>query len=203
MLVHALLTSLWVEASGKAAVHDEHSIGEEERMDLVASPGTRSATRTARRARRPFPARTLHLVDIENLAGTGMPTEGQVASLSGAYATQVGLGPWDQVIIGCNHNALAAVGHGWPGARYLIRSGPDGADAELLGVIAAENVASRFTHVTIASGDGAFAWAAAGLVAAGCHVTVASRPGALSTRLAFAACFVIRLSLPAQRRDAA
>jgi hypothetical protein len=136
-----------------------------------------------------------------------MPTEGQVASLSRAYASQVGLSPSDQVVIGCNHNALAAVGHGWPRARYLIRSGPDGADIELLAVIAGENVTSRFTNITIASGDGAFAWAAAGLAAAGCHVTVASRPDALSTRLAIACCSVIRLSLPitpaALRPDAA
>jgi hypothetical protein len=176
-------------------------------MIPMASPIAWSAPQTVKKARSPFPARTLHLVDIENLAGTGLPTESDVARISQAYATQVGFGSMDQVVIGCNHNALAAVGHGWPGARYLIRSGPDGADTELLAVIAGENISRRFTHVTIASGDGAFAWPAAALAAAGCHVIVASRKDALSKRLALGACDVIRLelpmALPAQRPDAA
>src|SRR6266568_4880378 len=83
-------------------------------------------------ARRRFPARTLHLVDIENLAGTGLPAEWEVAGVRQEYGTRVGVGPIDQVVIGCNHKALPATGHGWPGARYLVRSGPDGADTELL-----------------------------------------------------------------------
>jgi hypothetical protein len=144
-------------------------------------------------ARRRFPARTLHLVDIENLAGTGLPAEWEVAGVQREYATRVGVGPMDQVVIGCNHKALPATGHGWPGARYLVRSGPDGADTELLAVIEGENVAGRFTRVVIASGDGGFTWAAAALAAAGCQVTVVSRRTGLARTLRLGAQNVIYL----------
>ncbi len=166
-------------------------------MAPAASRRPRRTTRAARTARRRFPARVLHLVDIENLAGTGVPAEWQVAGLRRAYAARVGIGPLDQVVIGCNHMALPAAGHGWPGARYLVRSGPDGADIELLAVLAGEDVATRFTHVAIASGDGIFTLAAAGLAAAGCQVTVVSRSAALATALRLAARHVIYLDTPA------
>jgi len=114
-----------------------------------------------------------------------------VRELQNAYATRVGFGAIDQTVVACNHLALANVGTGWSGARYLARSGPDGADHELLDVISCENLAERFSHVTIASGDGIFAWAAAGLAASGCGVTVVSRRDGLSKRLALAAQRVI------------
>lgn len=170
---------------------------------MAANPSsrkTRRATAAApreRRERRAFPARTLHLIDIENLAGAGLPAEWQVAGLRRAYAHQVGLGPMDQVIIGCNHKALSAAGHGWPGARYLIRSGPDGADTELLAVLASEHIAARFTNVAIASGDHAFTHAAATLAAGGCHVTIISRSQALARTLRLAAQHLIYLDTPA------
>ncbi len=159
----------------------------------MLAPATRRARRDTRTARPSFPARTIHLIDIENLAGTGIPAEEQVADLRRAYAARVGIGPMDQVVIGCNHNALPAAGHGWPGARYLIRSGPDGADVELLTVIERENIAARFTHVAIASGDHIFTWAAAGLAAAGCQVTVVTRPARIAASLRVAAQHLIYL----------
>jgi len=78
--------------------------------------------------------------------------------------------------------------------RYRIRSGPDGADLELLDVIDHENVAERFTHVVIGSGDGIFADAATSLAAASRWVTVVSRCESLSARLRLAACDVIYLN---------
>jgi hypothetical protein len=59
--------------------------------------------------------------------------------------------------------------------RYLVRSGPDGADLELLDLIGRERVAERFSCVPIASGDGPFAPPAAALARTGCQVTVVSR----------------------------
>ena len=61
---------------------------------------------------------------------------------------------------------------GWPHARYRVRSGPDGADLALLDVLRHENVAQRFTHVAIGSGDHLFAEEAAHLAAHGVWVTV-------------------------------
>jgi len=61
--------------------------------------------------------------------------------------------------------------------------GDDGPDAELLAVIDCENIAARFTRVVIASGDGAFRWAAAALAAAGCPGRCCRKPGRLEREL--------------------
>ena len=136
-------------------------------------------------ARRQFPARRLHLVDVENLAGDSLPSLGQIREVQDLYTGCLGIGAVDQVVIASSHLTLLNAALGWPRARYRVRSGPDGADLELLDVVASENVATRFTHVAIGSGDGVFAHAAASLAAAGVWVTVVSRrrscrPGSLS-----------------------
>jgi hypothetical protein len=109
------------------------------------------------------------------------------------------VGVADQVIMASNHLALVDAALGWPHARYRVRSGPHGADLELLDVIEYENVATRFTHVVIGSGDGAFGRAVEGLSAGGVWVTVVSRRGSLSPSLARAASNVIYLDAPLDR----
>jgi len=153
-------------------------------MTQPATSRTRHQPRKRHQRRPPYPARTLHLIDIENLAGTGGPDREQVGDLYSRYRLRIGLGAMDQVVIAASHLTIRRTGHCWPGARCLIRSGPDGADLELLAVIEHERVAERFSHVAIASGDGIFSTAAAGLAAAGCQVTVVSRQAGLSKRLA-------------------
>lgn len=134
-----------------------------------------------------FPGRRLHLVDIENLAGASAPSLGQVREVQGLYTDCLPVGAMDQVVIASSHLTLLNAALGWPGARYRVRSGPDGADLELLDVLLYENVASRFSEVVIGSGDGVFASVAAILAASGVWVTVASRRGHLSRRLELAA----------------
>jgi hypothetical protein len=145
---------------------------------------------------RDYPRRTLHLIDIENLAGRPIPDAVDVLLVRYRYHKRVGLGANDQAIVACNHLALRQVGFSWPGVRILVRSGQNGADRELLDVIGHENVAERFGGIVIASGDHIFAPAAAGLAAQGCHLTVASRRLALSRRLQLAAHRVIYLDAP-------
>ncbi len=77
-----------------------------------------------------------------------------------------------------------------------MRSGKDGADLELIDVLEHENVAARFRHVVIGSGDGGFSQAAADLAARGIHVTVVSRWGSLAQTLATVAGEVIYLDAP-------
>jgi hypothetical protein len=138
-----------------------------------------------------FPERGLHLIDIENLVGAAIPSFGQVREVQGLYGGCLALGALDQVVIASSHLTLLNAALGWPHARYRVRSGPDGADLELLDVLLSENVATRFTNVTIGSGDGAFARAAASLATAGVWVNVVSRRDGLSARLALAASQVI------------
>jgi hypothetical protein len=147
-----------------------------------------------------YPLRGLHLIDVENLLGTPNPDPVQVRHLRARYLLLAGVGVLDHVVIASSHRALKSTGSWWPRARYLVQSGPDGADRELLDVLGHERVAERFCRVTIASGDGAFAPRAADLVAAGCQVTVVSRRAALSRQLALAVGWrVIYLDPPAAR----
>lgn len=147
----------------------------------------------ARLPRPRFPSRTLHVVDIENLAGAAIPTLGQVSQVQGLYVARLAFGADDQVVMATNHLALLNAARGWPHARYRVRSGPDGADLELLDVLQHEDVAGRFTHVVIGSGDGLFGTTAANLVSRGVLVTVVSRRDSLSAALARAASKVVYL----------
>jgi hypothetical protein len=137
--------------------------------------------------------RALHVVDIENLAGAAIPTLAMVCQVQVRYLTLLRFGQDDQVVLAASHRGLLNAGLGWPHARYRVRSGKDGADLELIDVLEHENVAARFDHVVIGSGDGGFSPVAADLAARGLHITVVSRRRSLSPGLARVAGDVIYL----------
>jgi len=143
-----------------------------------------------------FPDRALHVVDIENLAGAAVPTLNRVSEVQGQYLASLRFGADDQVVLAANHLALLNAGLGWPHARYRVRSGKDGADLELIDVLEHENIAARFSHVVIGSGDGGFSRSAASLAARGIRITVVSRWGSLAYELAKVAVDVIYLDGP-------
>jgi hypothetical protein len=145
-----------------------------------------------------FPVRRLHLVDIENLAGDSRPSLSQVRQALGLYAGCLAFGAMDQVEVASSHRTLLNAALGWPRAHYRVRSGPDGADLALLDVLRHENIATRFTHVAIGSGDHLFAEAAAHLAAQGVWVTVVSLQRSLSRQLALAAREVVLLDAASQ-----
>jgi hypothetical protein len=160
--------------------------------DTRFSGGPGNSTQRAG-ARRRFPARRLHLVDIENLVGDPLPNLGQVCRARGLYGARLAFGAMDQVEVASSHLTVVNAALGWPHARYRVRSGPDGADLALLDVLRHEDVAGRFTHVVIGSGDHLFAEEAARLAAQGVWVTVVSRRRSLSPQLELAAREVIFL----------
>jgi NYN domain len=143
-----------------------------------------------------FPDRALHVVDIENLAGAAVPSRDRVSEVQLQYLASLRFGADDQVVLAANHLALLNAGLGWPHARYRVRSGKDGADLELIDVLEHENVAARFSHVVIGSGDGGFSQSAASLAARGIRITVVSRWGSLAYELAKIAGDVIYLDGP-------
>jgi hypothetical protein len=157
----------------------------QEVLFMPVTPKSRRGHRTSFRWH--FPERTLHVVDIENLAGAAIPSLALVSETQGRYLKQLVLEPDDQVVMAASHLALLDAACGWPNARYRVRSGKDGADLALLDVLEHENIAARFSHVVIGSGDGIFGRAAARLAAGGVRVTVVSRPGSLNAGLARAA----------------
>ncbi len=134
-----------------------------------------------------FRARTLHLIDVENLLGGTYFGMLDVIDLEDRYRGCVSVGKGDFVIVASGHPAAAATWFGWSPTRRLLRSGISGADRALVEVVEKEDVDRRFEHVVIGSGDGIFARPAARLQAQGCRVSVvAQRPGTVSRELAFA-----------------
>lgn len=132
------------------------------------------------------PTRTLHLIDIENLMGGTDFTVDEAARLEDVYAPIAEVASGDFTVMASSHMAAPAAWFGWPNARRLLQSGPDGADLALIDVMMAEDVHRRFDRVVIASGDGIFSDPCAWLQEVGCSVTVVTRREALSRRLAFA-----------------
>ncbi len=153
---------------------------------MQATPRVSKAERLRQQVsfRRRFPERALHVVDIENLAGAPIPSRFQVTEVQDWYMTRMVFGADDQVVMAASHYGLLNAALGWPHARYRVRSGPHGADLELIDVLLNEAAATRFNHLVIGSGDRAFGAAAASLRDRGVGLTVVSRRGSLSPVLA-------------------
>lgn len=135
------------------------------------------------------PRRTLHLVDLENIAQASAITATCAAVAQRLIEAAVPATGGGHVIVAASHFNGEAMCFGWSGsAQRLLRSGVDGADLALLDAVSdARWVAARYHHVVVASGDHAFAFAVAALKAAGCRVTVVSHASSLSRSLRLAA----------------
>ena len=83
-------------------------------MRAVARIQRPAQTVAVRPPRQWFPARTLHLVDIENLAGAALPSRDQVIEVQGLYVARLGFGADDQVVMAASHLALLNAALGWP-----------------------------------------------------------------------------------------
>ncbi|ADG76389.1 conserved hypothetical protein [Cellulomonas flavigena DSM 20109] len=107
---------------------------------------------TAPPARR---GRALHLVDLQNLVGSGSPTLQEAKATWAAYRALVQ--PGDLAVVACSHHAAPAV---WfavgTEARLLVRSGAGGADVALVDDVDLGHLVARFTWLVVASGDHAF-----------------------------------------------
>lgn len=129
-----------------------------------------------------MPARRLVVVDIENLLGGACLHRRQVKWAKSMLSTTLSLHAPDHVVVGISHVGLLPVGCAWPRIRYVVRSGPNGADLALLDVLG-EDVSARFDEVVIASGDGVFTEAVWELEDSGVTTTVLARPGTLARSL--------------------
>jgi hypothetical protein len=132
-------------------------------------------------------SRSVHLIDVENLLGGVDFTEMDVTGLISRYSGVAPKAPLDHLVVASSHRAAPAVWFGWPEARRLVQSGPNGADLALLRVIEHERLAARYDRVVIGSGDGIFAEPAAALQELGVKVLVVARRDGLSRRLQMAA----------------
>lgn len=151
-------------------------------------------TKTGRRSpqKRPANQRRIVLVDVENVVGGSAEVHDHVTWAKATVERLVSVRSGDLVVVGCGPDGLVDLGCAWTHVRYVMRSGPDGADLALLDVLG-ENIARRFTEIVLVSGDGIFADAVAGLAAQGVHTTVIAHRDGLSRRLELAARSVIFL----------
>lgn len=157
----------------------------------TAVPGGMNNTRCRRHR---APGRTLHLIDIENVAGGSRASTAAVAEAVADYRCALAVRAGDHVVIASGRGLLIAAGLAWPGARLLLASGLDGADLALLEAARPlRAVVDSYDRVVIGSGDGIFAALAADLRRAGLVVVVVSRPVALAIDLRDRASLVRRL----------
>ena len=156
--------------------------------NLATTPHRTGSHAVARRRRGSLaPAgRRLHVVDVENLLGTGRPLPAQLGWCARTYRDVVEVGPDDLVVVASSPFLGVAVGRCWRSCRLVVGHGPDGADHALLRVLTDERVDRRFPEVIVASGDGIFTDQVARLQQHHLEVTVVSRATALARRLQLA-----------------
>lgn len=99
----------------------------------------------------------LHEIDIENLVGSGKPTAQQVEAVRNKYEFAVEVLERDLVVLAAGPHNREAVVKGWPGAVYLFKRGPDGADEALVNFFNQIEDKSIFTDLFVGSGDNSFA----------------------------------------------
>ena len=138
------------------------------------------------------------LMDIENSVGGVPKGRRQVEWAQHALARTVAPQSADHLVIGVSHIGVLAAGTCWLGPKRVLppQSGPDGADHALLRVLCEENIAARFSHVVLVSGDGIFSESIAEIGWAGVRTTVVARRRSLSRRLRMAAHEVLYLPDP-------
>jgi len=128
----------------------------------------------------------LHMVvDLENLCGGSELVARGAEAAYRAISNVVRLDK-AQIVVAVGVNAWRQspqLGFMWPGARFLVGRGVDGADIRLIEDLVEEPQALRSARVVIASGDGRFEDAALHLRAHGVYTIAVARSGCLSRRL--------------------
>lgn len=133
---------------------------------------------------RPSSGRTLHLLDVENLAGDPWASDDLLAHARTVYCEVVGYRADDHSIAGCNGRLIHRASTIWmPGGLWRVGHGADGGENSILAVVDPADVSRRFDRVVIGSGDHAFTDLARALRDLGVEVWVAARPGSLARPL--------------------
>ena len=134
-------------------------------------------------------------VDLENVAGGALRTAAAAEWARRVVEDAVTVLPGEQVVVGVGtFDGLFHAKKAWPQARVVLTCGRDGADRALLDVLCNESVGERFGRVSIVSGDGIFAEAAAELGTQGVTVTAFGWRRCMAARLRLAAGGVVLLN---------
>jgi len=127
--------------------------------------------------------RKLHLVDVENLCGSGLLTVELVRAARAMYLSQAFVGVDDVIVVGAGALNKQVLAFGWPGARMVVRSGPDGADLALCEEIECSRYCETYSEVVVGSGDHIFAEPIGVLTGKGLKVTVFAQAKSLASVL--------------------
>jgi hypothetical protein len=129
-------------------------------------------------------ARTLHLVDLENLVGDPHATGPIVRHTFERYLELAGWVHGDHVIVASNPWMIADVAFDLtvPSSVHAAH-GRDGADVMLLSLAPPELVVKRYGRLVVGSGDGIFAARATHAHDLGVRVLVVARDGGCSWML--------------------
>lgn len=126
----------------------------------------------------------VHLIDIENLCGYGIPTAADIRRVREIYEEEVGIQEEDLVLIAAGTQNRAAVRSAWPTASHVFRPGANGADIAIAQFICeSDTLSRRYGRAFLCSGDGGLAPYASHLASEGLDIIVVSRPSALSRKL--------------------
>src|SRR5690242_19397336 len=86
--------------------------------------------------------RSLHLIDIENLAGP----DGHIPEALASYRARSHFRPGDHVVIAARPSVALAAKRSWPSALVRCAHGVDGADLALLAEALPADLARRFSR---------------------------------------------------------
>lgn len=126
----------------------------------------------------------VHLIDIENLCGCGIPSATDIRRAREIYEEEVGIQDGDLVLVAAGTQNKAAVRAAWPTATHIFRPGANGADIAIAQFICeSETLCSRYARAFLGSGDGGLAPYVTHLTANGLDTIVVSRPSALSWKM--------------------
>jgi hypothetical protein len=143
--------------------------------------------------------RSLHLIDLENLCGSGLPTDEVITTVWNTYRYGVPTSPDDHYIVGASHLCAQRAWFILPtqGVQRRVRSGKDGAELAILADLDLAHAVGRYDRLVIGSGDGMFTPTARAAREQGLHVHQVSGVGTCARTLSQSAHTHSRLRLGA------
>lgn len=145
-------------------------------------------------------ARSLHIVDPENLVGSGRPSTEDLAYVMAMYGLVSGRRESDQVWFGASSvETLMKLRQVGGSAGLVWQPGPDGAELALDARLDWDHMAKRFSRVVFGSGDHYFAPIMSYLAGQGLEVVCVAREGSISAASRLASCEVRLLPSPHNR----
>lgn len=140
--------------------------------------------------------RTLHLIDLENLAGGHLSAAG-LRQASELYQDTVGIGPYDHVIVAVQPSIAFTARALFPDANVIPATGVDGADLALIDYVSDVRwIACRYIRIVLGSGDHIFAPVVDNYRKAGLDVEVVALRGSIANVLWSLATEVVSCASP-------